>query len=163
MIPEGWVQIDTIGKKFMPVLRGQFNVIAVYKESSVEIVDRLIAIQKYGYTPEVYWTDGEGNYIMEYINGLAWKLYLDKVDITEELAEWYILENWNIRQEIGPHGDFVWYNVMITDDGWLRWIDIGKYMADGMANPHQFVSQIQYHIKYILSEDRIYNVIGVER
>ena len=108
-----------------------------------------------GYTPKVYWND-ERTVLLEWIEGVSWKVYLNDVPLTRELAEWYILENWKIHKSTGGHGDFVWYNVIITPDLEVMWIDLGA----GGLDTDSFVNQMWMHTYRIFRGEYIYFLIG---
>ena len=152
-IPDEWAFYSGLGSKVM-LVKNNNNQIGVLKLSSDAIVSRLKEIEKYGHTPKVYYY-GNGITILEYIAGTNWKIYLDSHELTDELAKWYIIENIKIYNAIGSHGDFVWYNVLVTPNMEIKWIDIG------LGNTlEQFINQLYYHLYKKYSEEYIYSLIG---
>ena len=154
IIPDGWRFCSSLGSKVIMV-EDKERRLGILKKGADWLVDRLNIIESYGHTPKVYYYE-PGCMILEYINGTNWKVYLDSHSVTDKLAHWYILESLKIYNDIGGHGDYVWYNVIITPDNQLKWIDLGI----GNDDWDEFINQLYMHLYRKYSKDYITNMIN---
>lgn len=148
-LPEGWAVTHINSFKSFKVMELKTGKEGVLKLLGPAIIERLYDIEEYGYTPKIIWE--QNNYaIIEWIFGIHWKGYIDKIGLTDELARWYILENWKIFNIIGGHGDFVWYNIIITPDIEVKWIDIGTGNSK-----EAFINQMWMHTNRMYTKEEI--------
>lgn len=149
IIPPDWRVIDKYSY-YSYLVKNDLIDKAIFKKSGAGVIARLKRLASLGYTPQVFWSRGD-YMIREWIAGINWKLYIDEVELTEELALWYIEENYRMWKITGGHGDLIWYNVLITPDKKIKWIDI-NVRGEGIDT---FSRQMSWHTYKMFTPEEV--------